>query len=383
MLLMASQEKAMVALTRPDWRASLSAIFDTPTLRERQIGALVADHHGTVLWRTAEYAPAWPPDKDSTLSEKNGPLVLYVSLPEAMFEHERRLHALFLLSGAAVIAFGFASWLLVGRTLSPIRALAHQASNASVDEVGTRLASPSQDAEMLQLVDTLNGFLGRMEESSQQKAHFYAAASHELRTPLQALSGHLEVALAQPREATEYQAALREAHGQSQRLVSLVDAILLLHRLQGVPPEHREPACLTRAVEETLDILQPLIEARNLRLEVHLQENQRVISVPMHLNVLVRNLLENAARYGLEGGTLEVCLEAGRLKIENEVGDGVVLDPEKLFEPFHRAEASRSAKLGGNGLGLAICQAVAKANGWSLSLLQQGRWVTALVEFDN
>ncbi|MBC8065124.1 MAG: sensor histidine kinase, partial [Chlorobia bacterium] len=97
------------------------------------------------------------------------------------------------------------------------------------------------------------------------------------------------------------------------------------------------------------------------------------------------NLLENAAKYGREGGLLSITLEQvdghPRLHIENTVVEGPDIPVDRLFEPFYRQDASRSAKLGGNGLGLAICRAVAKANGWEIALRAEGSRILAQVEF--
>src|SRR5207302_7423918 len=127
---------------------------------------------------------------------------------------------LLLLSLFAVLGVAGGAWLLVGQTLSPIHRLAVQASAASVEKMQVRLKAPSRDAEVVDLVDTLNGLLSRLAETAAVKGRFYAAASHELRTPLQALSGHLEVALSRGRTAEEYETFLQEASKQAGRLTS-------------------------------------------------------------------------------------------------------------------------------------------------------------------
>ena len=101
-----------------------------------------------------------------------------------------------MMGGAATLG----AWLLVGRTLSPYRQPV--AAGADGDGGGSgqaRLTAPSQDAEVVELVSTLNDLLTRQREANAARGRFYAAASHELRTPLQALSGHLELALQRPR----------------------------------------------------------------------------------------------------------------------------------------------------------------------------------------
>jgi len=90
--------------------------------------------------------------------------------------------------------------------------------------------------------------------------------------------------------------------------------------------------------------------------------------------MLLRNLLENAVKYATPCGEVHVTLLSTptktRLDIANTFPDSPPLDAERLFEPFFRPDASRSSDTGGNGLGLAICKALALANHWQLTLHQ-------------
>lgn len=273
-------------------------------------------------------------------------------------------------TSAAVLVFGILAWQMVGKTLSPIQALARQAEESSVEHTGTRLTAPSDDAEMLQLVATLNAFLDRMEQAAEEKARFYGAASHELRTPLQALSGHLEVALSQPRTAEEYAVTLSEAHEQTQRLSGLVTSILLLHQLQGPAPATAEPVDLSQTLKRVLEGVSPLAEARALTIEVS-DTRPTIRVIPGHADILLRNLIENAFKYCSEGTSVRIALDQAGFEIENEIS-GEDIDPSKFLEAFFRQEASRSSISGGNGLGLAICRAVCVANHWTIALTSAG-----------
>jgi signal transduction histidine kinase len=371
-------------LDHPNWKERLTTFVSSPNVQSRGMGAIVVDRHGDRLWSSAKNAPGWPnPPEFSTARLPSEKGVLYVSFGDFAEDHASRLRDLLTLSSIALVALCLGAWLLVGKTLSPIRALARQAATASADHPDVQLVSPSQDSEMRELVSTLNGFLGRIQEASDEKTRFYAAASHELRTPLQALSGQLEVALSQPRSAEDYHVALKEAHGQTQRLTSLVESVLLLHQLQGPRAAAVETVCLAAEIEETLESLSPLLEAKKAKLARHLDSGLKVQAVTMHMHVLIRNLLENAAKYCGDGGAVSIDLQfeggAPRLMIKNDCAHDI--DVTRLFEPFYRLDASRSTKSGGNGLGLAICQAVVKANGWSISLSREGEWIVASVRF--
>jgi signal transduction histidine kinase len=286
-------------------------------------------------------------------------------------------------SGAAAVG----AWFLVGKVLSPIEKLAVQANGLTQnDSFEGRLSATSSDFEMRHLTATLNEMLAVMGESTRSKERFHTAASHELRTPLQALSGHLQVALSRVRNADDYRLALEEAARQTDRLSSLTRDLLILNQLQmatSKPP--REWVDATEVLTQTIDRFAPDLEARRITMREDLRPCE-VETAPSHLEMLVRNLIENAVKYAVDGGQIEFVIGESELIIWNETGE--LLDDSdlvRLFEPFFRPDVSRHSSTGGNGLGLSICRALCDANDWSIALQGENRGeklgVCALVRF--
>jgi len=285
-----------------------------------------------------------------------------------------------LLSGALVVLLAVAvgSWILVGRVLSPIDRLAEAARTAPVETA--QLQAPSEDVEVERLVGTLNGFITRLRESNRAKDRFYAAASHELRTPLQGLAGFLEIGLARPRERDELVEILREAQDQSKRLVKLTADLLALNQLESAlakPSFDETEIDVADVVERALLPLASVREARHLQLELDLPSGDEAeITAPWsHVEMLVRNLVENAHKYAPDRGHVEIEWKSNALRVRNTVAWSAVEEKRagekglnRLFEPFYRLDASREGQVAGNGLGLAICQAVCAANSWGIEL---------------
>jgi signal transduction histidine kinase len=290
------------------------------------------------------------------------------------------------LSALCVIILGAATvgaWLLVGRVLSPIGRLSEQANAASVETVRVRLAAPSNDREVVELVATLNGLLERLEQSAAIRGRFYAAASHELRTPLQVLFGTLELAMSRRRSAEEYEAMVAKAHRQTQRLISLVRDLLLINQLESLPAPPCERVPLTEVCEQVLLSLKELIAARNVRVETDDLNGMSVMAPTTHIEILCGNLIENAVKYTTPGGRVLITVSScgQRLEIFNECALLPEFNATKLFEPFFRPDAARQSGTGGNGLGLTLCKAVADVNGWKLSLEQESAGIRCTVQF--
>lgn len=303
---------------------------------------------------------------------------LVIGLPWRKTEERLRAQAaaLLALSLSGVLIGTAGAWFLVGKTLSPIAILSAEADVAQVDRLRVHLRPPSSDAEIVQLVGTLNHLLDRQSQAASAQARFYAAASHELRTPLHTLSGHLEVGLSRERSNPEYRAAMEEAYRQASRLAALVQDLLLLTRLNtAAASPAKEMVNLPELCERTRHQLSPMIEARGLAVEARYTSEGEICTVSSHAEMVVRNLMENAVNYAVPGGAVTVSIgesdDGLQLNILNDCAPLEITDVRQLLEPFFRPDASRQSETGGNGLGLAICDAIARTNGWGLDVRQE------------
>ena len=118
------------------------------------------------------------------------------------------------------------------------------------------------------------------------------------------------------------------------------------------------------------------IAKRSLRLNLHMPQEAEILTPPSHIDILVRNLMENAVKYCSVGGLVEVNIDADgngvRLEISNDFDQPMTWKPEEFFEPFSRWDPSRNPRTGGTGLGLAICKSIADANEWQLDVFAGG-----------
>lgn len=360
-------------------------------LRANGVAAAVFDASNQTVAKSQKNLPPWPHTGAGwrVRSLRFGEYSVVFGVPSKRSDAAIRREAIALLglSLLAVLAASGGAWVVVGRTLSPIGDLSRQAAAASTDTLRVQLTAPSDDNEVTELVATLNAMLGRLSEAADERGRFYAAASHELRTPLQALQGHLELALNRERTSGEYREAVVEAHQQTQRLSTLVRDLLTLNRLHtGAPLRCSDAVDFSDICVTAVEANRPLANERRLVLSADIPVALPIAAPAGHLEMLARNLLENAVKYADLDGNVTVRAGAGPapyLEVANTFNSEETLDPEKLFEPFYRPDASRNADTGGNGLGLAICKAVCVANGWTIRVEQTDDRVLFRVSFPN
>ncbi|ATR22073.1 Phosphate regulon sensor protein phoR [Roseomonas mucosa] len=196
------------------------------------------------------------------------------------------------------------------------------------------------------------------------RADFVANASHELRTPLASLIGFIETLRGPAEDDAE---ARRHFLGimaeQAERMRRLIDDLLGLTRIEI--SEHQPPAgqvdlvVLARAETEALA---PILAQRRTRLRLDLEPALARPADQDQLAQVLRNLVENAVRYGREGGEVRVATGAAEggvfLRVADD-GPGIAREHiPRLTERFYRVDKGRSRHVGGTGLGLAIVKHV-------------------------
>ncbi len=283
---------------------------------------------------------------------------------------ERQAAQLALLGFGAVVLTSLGCWVLVGLSLSPIEKLTRQARTTRSPGLESRLRPPSRDRELLDLVDTLNSFLDGLAKAAEDRSRFYASASHELRTPLQALSGHLDLALSQPRSEREYRETIQEAQAQTRRLIRLTQDLLTLNRLEQRADIRREAVDLAELCEQVWSGLEARAQSRRLEVDLELPERWSIDGSTTLLTMLLQNLFENAVKYTPEGGRVRIALDPIRraLLVTNSSPFILEADLVRLCEPFFRPDPSRESRTGGNGLGLPIARSIIEHLQWAMTL---------------
>ena len=222
---------------------------------------------------------------------------------------------------------------------------------------------PHQGAGGEALLLTLQDFTA-IRRAEQMRVDFVANVSHELRTPLTSLGGFVEtmqtVAKDDPAAQERFLAIMAT---ETLRMNRLVEDLLSLSRIEleeHTPPE--DPVALRPIIESVMDLLAPVVAEYRTTVSLELPDDLPPVTGDAdQLAQVVRNLLENAVKYGRAGGCVQIRARIqGRqgsqiaLAFQDD-GEGIPRDMQyRLTERFFRVEKARSRKVGGTGLGLAI-----------------------------
>lgn len=264
---------------------------------------------------------------------------------------------------AGALALGLVQVLAHGMT-SPLREMAAAAAAMARGDYGRRVTASSRD-EVGELARAFNAMATQLGEVDRVRRELVANVSHELRTPITALQAALEniVDGVEPADPEILRTMLRQV----ERLGTLVAQLLDLSRLEsGAVPLQRSSFELRPLLEDAAGE----IRLRTTDISVDVSVDPPGTSVEgdrERVHQVVANLLDNAVRYSPAGGTVTLRGSRTRGSVTIEVGDegpGIgEEDSTKVFERFYRADAARSSKDGGAGLGLAIARWIVDLHG--------------------
>jgi signal transduction histidine kinase len=290
-------------------------------------------------------------------------------------QHAVELHHLLVGSGVALGLMAVVSvvvgWLLAGRVLRPVRQMAGAAQQISEENLERRLAVVGPRDELSELGDSFDRLLARLEGAFGAQRNFVANASHELRTPLTLARTLLQVRLRDPAATVEaYRSTCEKVLVTTTQQEAFIESLLVLARSQhGL--EERHPFDLADVTHEILSFTHDATAARGVSL------NATVSAAPVCGDAtltsrLVANLVDNAIRYNIDEGHVEVVVETRQGKAVFEVTNSgptvAATEVERLLQPFQRQASDRGSPHQGTGLGLSIAAAIATAHGAPLTV---------------
>jgi signal transduction histidine kinase len=273
---------------------------------------------------------------------------------------------------AVVVVLALAMGLFMGRTiLRRIDGITAAAGEIMAGDLERRMPVKTPGDEFDALSERLNLMLERIHQLMTGMREVTDNVAHELRGPLTRLRNRLEVTLLHRRDEAEYRHAMEDAIHDADGLMGTFNAMLQSSQAAaGTSRAGMAPVDLAALVTRLAELYGPSAEDRNLDLAV---EVQRPVTVTGNADLLaqaVGNLLDNAIKYTPAGGSIRLAVEDAptgpRLEV-SDTGPGVpAADRTRVTERFVRLGAARGTD--GNGLGLALVDAIARQHGATLVL---------------
>lgn len=268
-----------------------------------------------------------------------------------------------------MLVFGTgAAWFMAGKVLKPLGELSNTIEEISGNDLSRRVDKEIQDRqdEIGRLALSFNNMMDKVGASFDRQRRFSASAAHELKTPLATMLVNLEVMeLDGQTSPARMEKVLSVVKTNTERMIRLTEDLFRL--TSDKDSEMGEEVLLGEAVAIAVDELSSLLQEKHLTVSVQDMAGIKMTGNRVMIYRAMSNLIENAAKYNCDGGSINVTAEAADHNVTVKIADTGIGIPEEdlphIFEPFYRADRSRSRAVGGAGLGLSLVGDIVEKHG--------------------
>ncbi|MGB9780471.1 ATP-binding protein [Caldanaerobacter sp.] len=318
--------------------------------------------------------------------------IFYIQVVKDMKNEYAFLKLLFILmffaDGAGILISFVTGYLVTKRALKPVDYMIKEVKEIDAKRLSKRLKVYGKEDELVRLAKTFNDMLDRLEESFARQNRFVSDASHELRTPISIIKGYIDMLDRWGKEDKEIlEEGIKAIKKQTLEMENLVEKLLFLARGDDRSIKlEKDTFDLKEMAEEVIAEIKLIYEDKDILLKgesVNIKADKRLIKE------LLRILVDNAAKYTLKDGRIEIEIgnsDRAYIKVRD---NGIGIPEEELphiFERFYRIDKARSKETGGTGLGLSIAKWIVEEHGGEIhvrSKVGEGSEFTVLFPIDN
>ncbi len=301
---------------------------------------------------------------------------------------DRVLRTLGLAGGAVAVLLSCGLALLVRRAIArglrPIDEMNAQIAAIAPDALATRLRVADPPVELAAIETAVNRLLDRVEGAFEKERRFSSDLAHELRTPIAELRAACEVGARWPDDAENARQFFHDTRMIALQLEKTVATMLTLSRCENGPaPVQTQRIRVQALVRECWRHSAAGADEKKLRFDEHIAPELTVESDADKLEIIVRNLMENAVVHSEPGTVVECRADAMDLRLANVAKDLDRADLDHIFDRFWRKDAARTDR-SHIGLGLSIARGLCEMLGLRLSVdLREGRRFEVRIVFPN
>lgn len=293
-----------------------------------------------------------------------GMMIRMAVSPAALEMNLRSLRSMVItVCSLSVLVATLGSYIVARLLLVPLQRIIHAARNINTNKMRDPIPVNGTKDELHELSVTINEMILRIDEAVQQQQNFFASASHELKTPLAILRTEVEVGLRKAGLEEGLRQLLSNQLEEISRLQAIVNEFLVVSQLRvGSPSIYKKPFDLSVLIVKVFNQLLPLLRQKNLEPVIHFDEEVADFVVQADedkIRIVLLNLLENAAKYGVKDTAIickvekPVSLEELTVQFVNTTQEENVAT-DNLQVAFFRSDLVQK----GAGLGLWLCNEI-------------------------
>ncbi|OGR22803.1 MAG: two-component sensor histidine kinase [Desulfobacterales bacterium RIFOXYA12_FULL_46_15] len=265
--------------------------------------------------------------------------------------------------GFIVLFSAVSGWLLVRGALSGVETITKTAQNITGSNLETRVQGTGNKDELDHLAITFNSMLDRIEELVRSIREMSDNIAHDLKSPVTRIRGFAELALVHEETLEDYRVMAANTIEESDRLLDMINTMLTISRAEAGEADFTlKTVNLSGMIREACDLFTPLAEDKHISFSNIIENEIFVFADIRMLQRAFSNLIDNAIKYTLEGGTITIIAsmenQTALIKIK-DTGIGILPEfHEKIFERFYRIDSSRTSS--GTGLGLSLARTIVR-----------------------
>ena len=262
-------------------------------------------------------------------------------------------------------------WLMARHAVKGIKEVSRIASEIEKGKFERRVSVSSQGDEITQLVSTFNAMLDRIWGLISEMRKMTDNIAHDLRSPLARIRVISESVLSSDSSPQRFKSTASDTIEECDRLLQMINSILDVAEAEaGTRQLPKQQVDVSQLAQDACELFETIAEQKHIKLVCHLENNCYIDGNTQSLQRMLANLLDNAIKYTLANGQVDVVLSCSNQLIDIKVLDTGMGIPEndqaRVFDRFFRCDQSRSQD--GCGLGLSFSRAVARSHGGDINL---------------
>jgi len=248
------------------------------------------------------------------------------------------------------------------RVMKPFNKTLSSLDNYDLSKASEIKFEDSSTKEFKKLNDALNKMTDKIFKDYQNQKQFAENASHEMQTPLAVIKNKIEL-LIQSKSISEVDMEMIQSiYNSANKLSQLNKTLLLLAKIENRQFAEVKEVNFEQLFEKTLNNYLDIIQQKQISLTKHYNSDVSVKMNPILADVLIGNIIQNAIRHNINGGTIEINLTPKSLTVSN-TGNDLKVNADEMFQRFRKSEQSADSV----GLGMALIKQVCDINKFSIS----------------